>query len=120
MHNQDGVTFQEFKQKAEELEEKYINEFTQTSEKERIIEMQKDYWDIVETQSSEKFAKLHEDSYFIKNELDNKIFKVEYAADLPTNKFGSGFPTPEQNEEFGTHPWNFLNLNNGKDSLLAF
>ena len=36
------------------------------------------------------------------------------------NKFGSGFPTEEQDPEYGKHPFNFMNLNNQENSLLAF
>jgi len=42
--------------------------------------------------------------------------KVEYAADVPTLKFGSGFPRPGQTgltakqQEYADHPWNLNNL----------
>lgn len=48
------------------------------------------------------------------------MFNVDYAADLHTDRYGSGFPTINQNEAIGKHPWNFRNLNNRPDSLLQF
>lgn len=57
---------------------------------------------------------------FITKEGDKLSFKFDYAADLPTNKFGSEFPTMEQSKTYGSHPFNFVNLNTQKNSLLKF
>ena len=51
---------------------------------------------------------------------------VEYAADVPTAKFGSGFGRPgqaissEKKNEYLDHPWNLNNLPHQFNSLLQF
>ncbi len=57
----------------------------------------------------------------------NKV-SVEYAADLPTRKYGSAFPTVFKGKvtddldptEEKTHPFNLNNINQAKDSLFQF
>lgn len=54
------------------------------------------------------------------NNLDeDKDVKVEYAADLPSNKYGSGFPTramPNWKDSDFVYEKNLFNLNNIKNS----
>ena len=55
---------------------------------------------------------------------ENKI--VEYAADLPVNKFGSGFGRKDQKiidqrtEQYLDHPWNMNNYHKLPNSLNNF
>ena len=52
--------------------------------------------------------------------------KVEYAADVPTNKYGSGFGRPGQKiidpeqENYAKHQWNLNNLQRSFNSLMQF
>jgi len=57
--------------------------------------------------------------------VSKKKVSVEYAADLPTRRYGSAFPTVykakvtdglDYNDE-KTHPFNLNNINHAKDSL---
>jgi histone demethylase JARID1 len=69
--------------------------------------IEKEYWDKVDNQIGE-----------------NKI--VEYAADLATNKFGSGFGTRNQKildptqKDYVDHPWNMNNYHKHFGSLMSF
>jgi [histone H3]-trimethyl-L-lysine4 demethylase len=51
---------------------------------------------------------------------------VEYAADVPTKQFGSGFerfeetPIDPKKEGSGTHPWNLNNIPTQANSLMQF
>lgn len=71
------------------------NEPEQT--KDEFWQIERDYWNYVDNQVGEKI-------------------KVEYAADLPTTKFGSGFGREGQKvldprqKEYLDHPWNLNNL----------
>lgn len=58
-------------------------------------------------------------------EIDKDLkIEVEYAADLPSNKYGSGFPTTTQtgyhdgNFNYFTSPYNLNNIYKSQDSLL--
>mmetsp|Transcript_18953 Transcript_18953/g.21767 ORF Transcript_18953/g.21767 Transcript_18953/m.21767 type:complete len:191 (+) Transcript_18953:419-991(+) len=119
-YNKDGITYEEFRANAKVLEDQYLQNFKFRSDENKISTLQKDYWDIVEEHTSEKYSKIASLGKFIQTENNKKTFTVEYAADLPTNKYGSGFPTKEMSEEYGSHPWNFRNINNRPDSLLQF
>ena len=52
--------------------------------------------------------------------------RVEYAADIPTGKFGSGFGRPgqrivnENQETYVDHPWNLSNFPRAFNSLMQF
>jgi len=103
------------------LENQYLKDLENVEGADRILQIQRDYWDIVEKHTSKRLSEVDNFDDFIKEgDHNTRIFKVEYAADLPTNKFGSGFPNLKQDRQYGGHPWNFLNLNNAKDSLLSF
>jgi hypothetical protein len=52
--------------------------------------VEKSYWEFVEGENTEEI-------------------KVEYSADINSQKFGSGFPT-QADQEYTTHPWNFNNF----------
>jgi hypothetical protein len=61
--------------------------------------------------------------------VDNQIgplIQVEYAADVPTSQFGSGFGRKgqavihSQQKEYESHPWNLNNLPQHKNSLMQF
>jgi hypothetical protein len=49
---------------------------------------------------------------------ESKRIKVEYAADLPNNKFGRKFGKDE--EWYKNHPWNLNKMHLMKNSLLQF
>jgi len=68
------------------------------SEKERGLELEKEYWQYVEDNVGERI-------------------KVEYAADLSSKEFGSGFPMYSDNE-YSVHPWNLNYMDQLKNSLL--
>jgi len=119
-YNKEGETYEDFKTKSQALEEKYFRSLQNLSEKERNMEIQKDYWNLVENHSSKLFDQAEPSGDIIKYEDGQKVFRFNYAADLPVNKYGSGFPTPEQDEEYGKHPFNFMNINDQEKSLLAF
>jgi len=87
---------------------------------EKILKIQQDYWNLVDNHTSDLFEEFDKIGEAIKEEDGEKVFRFNYAADLPVNKFGSGFPTEEQDEEYGKHPFNFMNLNDQERSLLAF
>eukprot|EP00347_Sterkiella_histriomuscorum_P022301 403330965 len=97
--NQAGYTFQEFVKRSQELE---IND--QNPDYKQI---ERDYWNFVENQVGPEM-------------------KVEYAADLPTQTFGSAFGRHGQKiydkkaEKQLDHPWNLNNFYKQKDSLLQF
>ena len=115
------MTFKDFKEKAMALETEYLKDLEGVEGSDRILQIQRDYWDIVEKHTSKRLSEVANFDDFIKEgDHNTRIFKVEYAADLPTNKFGSGFPNLKQDKLHGAHPWNFLNLNDAKDSLLSF
>jgi histone demethylase JARID1 len=72
----------------------------------------------------EKISKM-EQEYFTKYiDRQEGDVTVDYAADLPSDKFGSGFPTKgcqvPGSEEFINHPWNLNNLRHHEGSLLSF
>jgi histone demethylase JARID1 len=52
--------------------------------------------------------------------------KVEYAADMRVDKYGSGFGRPRQpivdprQTEYLHHPWNLNNIPSGRNSLMQF
>jgi len=70
-------------------------------------DIEADYWDMVDNQSGPETL-------------------VEYAADVPTLQFGSGFGRKGQKEidprqvEYQEHPWNLNNLPSQFNSLMQF
>lgn len=72
-----------------------------------FIRLEKKYWDMVE------------------NNVGPRT-RVEYAADVSTSKFGSGFGRPgqkivsETQEAYLDHPWNLNNLPRQENSLMQF
>lgn len=69
--------------------------------------LEKNYWDMVE------------------NNVGHRT-RVEYAADVSTSKFGSGFPRHDQachsetSKHYARHPWNLNNLPRSFNSLMQF
>ena len=117
----EGVTYSDFKQKAEKFEQNYHKNIAKMSQDERFEAMQADFWAIVDNNSSELYDKHSRVDDFIKTDaFGNKQFEVNYAADLNTNEYGRGFPSTSEDPEYGAHPWNFRNLNFQEDSLLQF
>jgi len=102
------------------LEEKYFGDLVHLPYDERILKIQQDYWNLVDNHTTERFEKIGDFGEVIHEESGEKVFRFNYAADIPVNKFGSGFPTIQQDAEYGSHPFNFNNLNDQKGSLLAF
>ena len=120
IYNKEGTTYKEFREKATILEEKYLEDISNLPYKEKILKIQQDYWNLVDNHTSDKFEEFDKIGEAIKIEDGEKVFRFNYAADLPVNKFGSGFPTEEQDKDYGRHPFNFMNLNDQERSLLAF
>lgn len=83
------------------IEKEYNKKFKGLKGEEFRQAIEKDYWTTLDDQSSQKF-------------------KVNYAADLDSDKYGSGFPTKEQDEYYGSHNFNFNNLNKNPNSFLQF
>lgn len=83
---------------AEKFQQKYFSKFNGLSHEERTKELEKEYWKYVEDNLGERI-------------------KVEYAADLSSQEYGSGFPQ-FSDSEYSTHPWNLNNLDQLKNSLL--
>jgi len=105
--NIESYTAQEFKEMADEFQTNFKRntsfKFPNTS---RANEYE--FWALVEDP-----------------QLAKKKVSVEYAADLPTRRYGSAFPTVykakmtdelDYNDE-KTHPFNLNNINHAKDSL---
>ena len=104
--NQEGFTPQEFKDHAAAFAKKNGSQFEALSGEERLFAMEKHFWvNLIGRQQGEPL-------------------EVEYAADLPVNSFGSGFPNslycPEGGEPYLRHPWKFSNLITQPGSLLQF
>lgn len=83
---------------AEEFQEPYFEQHSGLSQKERSLQIEKEYWKIVE------------------DNIGDRI-KVQYGADLSAEKFGSGFPKFSDNE-YVRHPWNLNNMDEVKNSFL--
>jgi [histone H3]-trimethyl-L-lysine4 demethylase len=98
VQNNEGLTFEEFNTMAKNFEEKYFKAYEHLSHKERTLELEKEYWKIVE------------------DNLGKKVV-VQYAADLSSEIYGSGFPKHCDND-YSSNPWNLNNINQLKDSLL--
>ena len=91
------------------------------NQEQRFEAIQTDFWSIVDNNSSDLFDKHSKLDKFINTDADgNKHFEVNYAADLNTNEYGRGFPSESEDAKYGSHPWNFRNLNFQEDSLLQF
>lgn len=103
-----------------DLEQKYLKSLENIPYVERIQKIEQDYWNLVETGNSEIFEQFDDEHEAIRTEEGEKVFRFNYAADLPVNKYGSGFPTVKQHKKYGSHPFNFNNFNDQKRSLLAF
>ena len=91
--NKEGMTYSEFKSKAESLQEAYLADMKNLSEHEKFMEFQRDYWSIVDNGVSSKLAQMGKYDPFLVKRGNKYKFHVDYAADLPTNKYGSGFPS---------------------------
>ena len=65
--------------------------------------LEKKYWDMVENNSGQRT-------------------QVEYAADIATNKFGSGFERSglysQTQKSYADHPWNLNNIPKAYNSLM--
>ncbi|KRX10970.1 hypothetical protein PPERSA_12094 [Pseudocohnilembus persalinus] len=98
--NVDEYTYEEFKEVAEDFQNNYEYQ-TQVGLENKYRKNEFEYWSIVE--NPEKF----------------KEVEVEYAADLPSSKYGSAFADLGQlkNTEKG---WNLTNINGQKNSLFQF
>jgi len=105
--NIEAYTLEEFEEMADEFKAKHKHKSSfKFSNQYRANEF--DFWSLVE------------DPQFTKKKVT-----VEYAADLPTRRYGSAFPTVHgakvtdtlnaKNEK--THPFNLNNINHAKDSL---
>lgn len=68
------------------------------SHEERTEKLEEQYWKYVEDNQGERI-------------------KVQYAADLSSKEFGSGFPS-DPNDPYTTHPWNLGNMDQLKNSML--
>ena len=85
--NEEGRTYQEFKKMAQIIED----------DKDSVEKIESDYWDMVDNQMG-----------------PDRL--VEYAADISTQQFGSGFGRPGQRvidprqTEYLRHPWNLNNI----------
>ena len=99
--NNKGYTFEQFAQLAKQLETK---ELKATKD---YVKLEEDYWNMVDNGKGE-------------------ITLVEYAADVPTAKYGSGFGrvgqkiVNEKQKEYENHPWNLNNLPTSYNSLMQF
>jgi len=76
--------------------------------------------------TAESFHRI-EQAYWDKVDLhQGEDHRVEYAADLPADQFGSGFGRKEhplldqRSEEYLDHPWNMNNCFKAKNSLVGF
>ena len=75
--------------------------------KKDYLDLENDYWDMVDYGKGDTTL-------------------VEYAADVPCAKYGSGFGRPgqkilnEKQAEYADHPWNLNNLPHGSNSLMQF
>ena len=96
-----GHTFADYKNAAERLEK------NRPQTKSDYLALEKEYWEIVDLNKGPQF-------------------KVEYAADVPTNVYGSGFGHKNQpiidprQKEYLNHPWNLNNLPRQANSLMQF
>jgi hypothetical protein len=90
--NTNGRTFKEYIDLAKEM-----GDNNQSHQNNYYKELEREYWEQVDNCKGEQT-------------------KVEYAADVPTLKFGSGFARPGQTgltakqQEYANHPWNLNNL----------
>lgn len=83
---------------AKGFQSKHFSKYSNLSHEARTKELEKEYWKQVEDNLGERH-------------------RIEYAADLSSNEFGSGFPRFCDNE-YSSHPWNLNNMDQLKDSLL--
>ena len=70
------------------------------NDKDEFTPLEKDYWRYVDHNYGERL-------------------EISYAADLPADKHGSGFPTDPSNE-YSRHPWNLNHIYKEQNSLLQF
>ena len=82
-----------------------LSETTELKTDKDYLDLENEYWNMVDYGQGE-------------------ITLVEYAADVPTGKYGSGFGRPGQkivNDkqiEYVNHPWNLNNLPHSYNSLM--
>jgi hypothetical protein len=98
IQNEEGMTFKDFKKMADGYQDKHFAKYHGLSQKERTIEIEKEYWTAVE------------------DNIGDRI-QIQYAADLSARKFGSGFPQYSDNE-YTSHPWNLNYMDELKNSML--
>jgi hypothetical protein len=82
---------------ATEFQEKFYSKHGDLPHDERTVELEKEYW---------KYAEYN---------LGDRV-TVEYAADLPSQRYGSGF-SADPNNQYSKHPWNLNNFDRVKNSL---
>lgn len=105
-------TVDEFK----EMADKFAKNYKQKSSfkfKNSFRANEYEYWAMVEDPlcKFEKSKETPKNIFLVKKDS----VTVEYAADLPSSKYGSGFPSPFSGNE--SHPFYLNNLSNSKDSL---
>lgn len=76
--------------------------------------------------TKKEYEKIEEQYWdYVENQVGDQV-KVEYAADVPVNVFGSAFGRFNQKvmsarqTEYVNHPWNLNNLMNQRNSLMQF
>ena len=89
--------------------------------REQCLQFEKEYKPINERSKHDKdeFTALEKDYWMYVDHNYGAPLRVSYAADLPADKFGSGFPT-DKKSAYGSHPWNLNFMKSQKDSLLQF
>ena len=83
---------------AEAFQKKHFKKYEGLTHEQRTVELEKEYWRVVDDNIGERI-------------------KVEYAADLSSQEYGSGFPQFSDNS-YASNGWNLNNINQLKDSLL--
>ena len=98
--NPEGHTVENFMKQAKKFETKYCKKFEGMSDKQKYEQLEQEYFDYVE------------------NQMGDDV-EVEYAADLPTDIYGSGFFKDEKLSKTEKGRLNFHNLIKSPHSLLA-